>query len=196
MYGAENLMRDMRKNKAAVHQILDFTGGIFLLWAEQYRAAGLDVMSMGEPTASGDMISRDHFEEFVLPQLKKIYASLRQKNMIGMLHICGNIGNRLPLCADSGAHIISLDYKVSLTDARNAFNGKVAFAGNINPVDVVQNASPGEVAAAARRCIDEAGDGGGFILMPGCDIPPATPDENVRAMTQTARAYRYEEKKQ
>jgi uroporphyrinogen decarboxylase len=188
MYGTENLMRDIRKNQEAVHHILDFTGDVFLACAESYRELGLEIISMGEPTASGDMISREHFEVFVFPVLKKIYTSLRKKKLIGILHICGNIGNRLDLAAETGAHIISIDYKVSLKEARAALNGKAAFAGNMNPVDVMQREDPEGVSAACRQCIADAGRGG-FILMPGCDIPPATPDENIRAMTRTAHAH-------
>jgi uroporphyrinogen decarboxylase len=195
MYGAENLMRDIRKNKDAVHHILDFTTGLFLARAEAYREIGLDAVSMGEPTASGDMISREHFEVFVLPALKRVYTSLRKKRLIGILHICGNINNRLDLVSETGAHIISSDYKVSLKDARSAFNGKAAFAGNMNPVDVLQYGNIENVTAACEECITDAGEEGGFILMPGCDIPPATPDENIRAMTRTAHAHSFNSNK-
>lgn len=33
--------------------------------------------------------------------------------------------------------------------------------------------------AAARQCIAEGGDR--FILMPGCEVPPETPEQNLRA---------------
>jgi uroporphyrinogen decarboxylase len=187
MYGAENLMRDMRKHKDAVLQILDFTTTLYLTYTESYIENGLDIVSMGEPTASGDMISREHFAEFVVPALKKIYATLHRKKVIGMLHICGNISDRLDLVSSVGARIISLDYKVNLKDARRAFDGKVAFAGNMNPVDVIMGETPERVAAVCRQCLADAGEGGGFILMPGCDIPPSTPLENIQAMTQVVR---------
>ena len=35
------------------------------------------------------------------------------------------------------------------------------------------------VAAAALRCLAEGGER--FILQPGCEVPPATPEANVRA---------------
>jgi uroporphyrinogen decarboxylase len=192
MYGAEPLMRDIRKNPAGVHQLLDFTTELYILCAKQYHKLGVDIVSMGEPTASGDMISRDHFEEFVFPQLKKIYSALREMKLRGILHICGNITNRLDLAALSGAHLISIDYKVDITSARAALAGKTALGGNIDPVNVIRYGTEKIVAAAAHECIAKALEGEGpvsFMLMPGCDIPPATPPENIRALADSARSY-------
>jgi uroporphyrinogen decarboxylase len=45
------------------------------------------------------------------------------------------------------------------------------------------------VAAASLDAISKAGVTGGYLLMPGCDIPPSVPIENVKAMVETARAY-------
>ena len=82
---------------------------------------------------------------------------------------------------------MSVDYKVDLARARRALGGKVALAGNMNPVSVLQASSPEGVAAACRDCIRSAGPSPGYIVMPGCDIPPSAPVENVRAMTAVAR---------
>jgi uroporphyrinogen decarboxylase len=188
LYGAEPLMRDMRRNKDAVYVLLDWTTRLYLAYVEDYIKNGIDLIAMGEPTASGDMISRAHFAEFVVPALKKIYASLAGRGIKTCLHICGTIENRLDLIAETGVDLVSLDYKVSLKKARESFGGKIAFAGNINPVDVLQHGTQEEIRQAGSRCIADAGTVG-FILMPGCDIPPSTPAENIKAMTGAAHSY-------
>ncbi|MDR3170206.1 MAG: uroporphyrinogen decarboxylase family protein [Treponema sp.] len=188
LYGAENLMRDIYRDPASVHHLLDFTTELYLRYAQGYIDNGVDFALLAEPTASGDMISRKHFEEFALPAFTKIFTALRKKNVNTALHICGNIENRLDLLNGIGAQLISVDYKVSLKKCREIFNGKTAFAGNMNPVAVMQRESPEGVAAACEQCIADAGLGGAYVLMPGCDIPPTTPIENLKAMTQTGRA--------
>ncbi|MDR3342732.1 MAG: uroporphyrinogen decarboxylase, partial [Treponema sp.] len=80
------------------------------------------------------MISRKHFEEFALPAFTKVFTALQKKNVSTALYICGNIENRLDLLNGIGAQLISVDYKVSLKKCREIFNGKTAFAGNMNPV--------------------------------------------------------------
>ncbi|GHV29997.1 hypothetical protein AGMMS4952_16400 [Spirochaetia bacterium] len=191
LYGAENLMRDIYRNPESVHHILDFTADLYLKYAQLYIDNGVDFFLLAEPSSSGDMISRKHFEVFALPAFKKIFTELRKKNVRTALHICGNIENRLDLLTGIGAELISVDYKVSLKKCRDIFNGKTAFAGNMNPVAIMQRETPEGVAKACGECIAAAGVGPGYLLMPGCDIPPTTPTPNIQAMTKTGRSYKF-----
>jgi uroporphyrinogen decarboxylase len=85
---------------------------------------------------------------------------------------------------------MSFDYKVNLADARRILGGHIAFAGNMNPVVVMQKQTPEGVAASCAQCIEQAsGKAGGYIVMPGCDIPPSVPLANVKAMVQAAHHY-------
>lgn len=40
---------------------------------------------------------------------------------------------------------------------------------------------------AVRKAFERAGAKPGYMLMPGCDIPPATPLENVNALMAAAQ---------
>ncbi len=42
---------------------------------------------------------------------------------------------------------------------------------------------------ASKQAIDDAAEGGGFILSTGDQCGRDTPDENILAMIQTARTY-------
>jgi uroporphyrinogen decarboxylase len=189
LYGAENLLRDIYKNPGGARHILDFTVDLYLAYAQLYIDQGVDFVLLAEPTASGDMISRAHFEQFVIPVLKKVFSQIRKTKARTALHICGNIEDRLDLLNDIGAELISVDYKVSLAKCRSVFNGRTAFAGNMNPVAVLQRDTPEGVERACEECIAAAGESPGYLLMPGCDIPPSTPAENIRAMTRTGREH-------
>ncbi|MDR0628989.1 MAG: hypothetical protein LBG24_05010 [Treponema sp.] len=181
LYGVEPLMRDMRRNKPAVHAILDWTAWLYLAYVEDYVKNGVDIIAMGEPVASGDMISRGHFTEFLMPRLKKIYRALFGEGVKTCLHICGNTEDRLDLIAETGVDVVSLDYKVSLKKARDVFSGRIAFAGNVDPVSILRDGRAEAIEQTCRRCIEDAGTKG-FILMPGCDISPSTPLENITTM--------------
>jgi uroporphyrinogen decarboxylase len=194
LYGAENLLRDVYKNPDGARHIIDFAVELYLTYAQLYIDRGVNFILLAEPTTSGDMISRKHFDEFALPAFKKVFDSIHKNNtgtaaVKTALHICGNIENRLDLLNDIGADLVSVDYKVSLEKCREIFNGKTAFAGNMNPVAVMQRETPEGVVNACRECIQKAGKDPGYLLMPGCDIPPATPTENIKAMTKTGREY-------
>ena len=61
--------------------------------------------------------------------------------------------------------------------------------GNLHTTEVMLRGRPEDVAAAARRAIDDAAAGGRFILSTGDQCGRDTPDENLRAMIETARTY-------
>jgi uroporphyrinogen decarboxylase len=188
-YGVENLMRNMRKDKAAVHAVMEFATQLCLDYLEPFIDAGIAMISLADPTASGDLISRDQFIEFSFPYLKRVAEKIRARGVWVTVHICGNTTNRLDRIPEAGADIMSVDYKVNLSDVRRTLNGKIAFAGNLNPVAIMQKETAQGVAAASLDAISKAGVTGGYLLMPGCDIPPSVPIENVKAMVETARAY-------
>lgn len=185
VYGVERLMRNMYRDKAAVHAVLDFTSELCYRYLMLYVDAGVEIVSVADPTSSGDLISREQFREFSLPYLKKVTGKLAEAGVPVSIHICGNITNRLDLIPETGAKNLSLDYKVDLKKASEILSGKMTFSGNMNPVAVMQNGTPEGVAAACRECIRKAG-GSSYILMPGCDLPPAVPLENILAMVKTA----------
>jgi uroporphyrinogen decarboxylase len=187
LYGAENFMRALRRDAGGVRRILEFTETVFLSYVQGYIDQGVELVQLAEPTVSGDMISLSHFEKFAFPSFKRVIGVLAEKKVHIALHICGNINDRLDLIAGTGATYVSLDYKVDLKWAWERFDGRVAFMGNIDPVGVMQQGTVSDVLAACRDCVDRAGPGYGFILAPGCDLPPTTPVENVRAMTGFAR---------
>jgi uroporphyrinogen decarboxylase len=81
--------------------------------------------------------------------------------------------------ADSGTDVIDVDWMVSLSRARELTGPDVTLCGNFNPTGVLFEGSPEDVAAAARECINAVPEK--FILMPGCEVPPATPEKNIRA---------------
>lgn len=185
IYGVEKMMQGIYKDKAAVHQALEFGTEVSFRYYEGFIKAGARILSVAEPTASGDLISRKHFEEFVLPCLVKFFKRTKEAGAINLLHICGNITNRLDLIPFSGADVLSVDYKVDLNKVRETLGNKMAFAGNVNPVEVLVDATPDEVAAVSRTCIEKAGQDSHFILMPGCDLSPGVPLENLQAMIET-----------
>jgi uroporphyrinogen decarboxylase len=187
-YGVEKLMRNIRKDPAAVHAVLAWSTELCFAYLEPFIAAGVSMISLADPTASGDLISREQFAEFALPHLRTVAQRLRARGVWVTVHICGNTTNRLDLIPGAGADLMSVDYKVDLAAARRALGGRIVFAGNMNPVAVMQKETPEGVAAACRACIQSAGTAPGFLLMPGCDIPPSVPLDNVRAMVATARA--------
>lgn len=191
MIGEETMMKATFKKPDLVHKLADFATDLLIHLYEPLVADGsLEVISLADPTASGDLISKKQFETFALPYLKKFTDWAKSRNAHTLVHICGNTTDRLDLFAESGASCISLDHKTDIAKAKEVLHGKICFAGNVNPVNVMLQGSVEDVENACKSIIETAGTDGGFVLMPGCDIPPTVPYENIRKFIQVAREWK------
>jgi MtaA/CmuA family methyltransferase len=139
--------------------------------------AGADMVGIGDSAAS--LISPEMYAELVLPLEQRLIAAIHEAGAAAKLHVCGNISNIVQHMARSGTDIIDVDWMVPLAKARELTGPTVTLCGNFNPAGVLLKGSPQEVAHAACECLKAVPDR--FILMPGCEVPPATPEENLRA---------------
>ena len=139
--------------------------------------AGADMIGVGDSAAS--LIAPDMYVELVLPLQQKLFAAIHEAGAAVKLHVCGNIKNIVQHMAKSGTDIIDVDWMVPLAKARELAGTQVTLCGNFDPVVVLFEGSPQDVADAARHCLKAVPDK--FILMPGCEVPPATPEQNIRA---------------
>ncbi len=189
--GEEAMMKATFKKPAFVEKVTDFATEALIHLYEPLVADGtLELISLADPTASGDLISRKQFEKFAVPALRKFTDWAKAKNAHTLVHICGNTTDRLDLFLQTGASCISLDHKTDIAKAKETLHGKMCFAGNVDPVKVMLNGSVQDVETACSGIIRTAGADGGFVLMPGCDIPPTVPYENIQKFIQTAREWK------
>ncbi|CVK18025.1 uroporphyrinogen decarboxylase family protein [Sporomusa sphaeroides] len=185
-YGVEKLMSGLYKDKAGTHALLEVMTAVCIAYLAPAIDRGAGIVSVAEPTASGDLISLSHFEEFAAPYIKKVNEELKNRGAYTALHICGNIKDRVSLAPLMGVDVLSVDYKVDLALAQQRLAGQTALAGNVNPL-LLKDGSAAEVVQAAKQCIQQAGRGANYILMPGCDIPPGVPLVNAVAFLGAGR---------
>ncbi|ADC65902.1 Uroporphyrinogen decarboxylase (URO-D) [Ferroglobus placidus DSM 10642] len=186
--GVEQLMRDIYKNKEFAKKVIEFAKDLIMAFYEPVvKDAGLEAVSIADPTASGDLISRRHFLEFALPPLKELIDEMKKRKIAVFLHICGDTSDKLREIAESKASCFSLDHKVDLGYAKSTLKSVICIAGNVDPVSVLNDGTPEYVEEVSNKCIHIAAEGGGYVLCPGCDIPPTVPLENIQAFIRAAR---------
>ena len=150
------------------------TGVVF---ARAQIAAGADMIGVGDAAAS--LIGPELYARHVLPWEQKLIAGIHEAGGTVKLHVCGDIRGIVAAMADTGADVIDVDWMVPLAEARAAVGEAIALAGSFDPSAVLLAGDPETVAAAATENLAAAGDR--FILQPGCEVAPGTPEENVRA---------------
>jgi MtaA/CmuA family methyltransferase len=175
--GVENAMVDLIDSPelylAAGEVVVDNA----IRFARAQIQSGADMIGIGDAAAS--LVGPALYREYVLPLERRLVAAIHESGAAVKLHICGNTASIVGLMARTGADIIDLDWMVPLDKARDIVGPDVTLCGNFDPVGVLLQGTPETVAAAARDCLRRGGPR--LILMPGCEVPPATPEANIRA---------------
>ena len=94
---------------------------------------------------------------------------------------------------DTGAECIEIDSMVPMALAKEAAAGRCAVEGNVSTIEAFYQGTAEDVTKEANAIIDLFGNRGGLILSSACEIPRHTRAENVRALTDAALNYPYEE---
>lgn len=183
--GISNLMMDLYYRPEWVLELLEQCVEVQIAFARAQVEAGADIIGLGDAVAS--QVNPAMYRQFALPYERRIFAAVRQAGGVSRLHICGNTSRILDDMAASGADIVDVDWMVDIDRAAAAFTGKVVFLGNFDPVVVMLQGSPQEVYDAVTDCLVRGGDRA--ISGAGCEIPDATPHENLRAQARALRDY-------
>lgn len=203
LMGTENFLVQLSMAEAeedeerleAFRILMDLTSEALISFSRAMLSAGANLVQAGDSLASINMISPAMYKKWAFPYEKKFFDAINPEcmryNAASILHICGNMTPVLDCMADTGAHIIELDTAVSLAEAKARIGDRVCLMGNIHPTAVLLQGTPEEVEAACEKAIADAGEGGGFILGSGCEVPPFAPKANLKAMIATARRHSY-----
>ena len=176
--GDTNVLLDIHDRPGWLRELLDRLVDVGIAFARAQVAAGAHVVGLGD--SMGSLVSPRQYREFVLPYEQKVFAAVKEKGAIPRLHICGNTSHIVADMATSGAGIVDLDWMVDLRRAAEIFGPEgPAPCGNFDPVAVLLQGTPAEVAAAVRGC--GAAGGPRHFSAAGCEVPDGTPDANLRA---------------
>jgi uroporphyrinogen decarboxylase len=177
------------KNLDKIHQLLDFCRSV----SERYLMAqieqGAHATSIGDSPSGPDVISPKYYREFAYPYVKKLVDNIKKKDIVLAYHICGNSTPIIEDMVSTGAAIIEIDQKADQKASKAAAAGKATLLGPIDPSEVMVNGTPGLVMEKCMEALENLSPGGGFILGPGCALPPNTPDENIDTMIEAAKKF-------
>jgi MtaA/CmuA family methyltransferase len=175
--GVESMFLDLIDNPQMYVKAVEVIIENQIRFAKAQVAAGADMIGVGDSVAS--LISPPMYRQFVLPFEKKLVAAIHAAGAAVKLHVCGDISNSIRFMAETGCDVIDVDWMVPLDEARTAVGPDVTLAGNFDPSAILLQGTPQNVADAARRNLDLGGRR--FLLQPGCEVPPGTPEANLRA---------------
>jgi MtaA/CmuA family methyltransferase len=177
-------LRYLIKDKSLVKEIMDYSTEVIASFGEAQAKAGADVISIGDPTASGEILGPEFFNEFVAPSLNEIIKRIKRQKARTILHICGNIESILGLLRSTDADALSFDASISIKTVRSKV-GNWALMGNISTF-LLAGGPPESIIKTTQRVVEDGID----IVSPACGLGTGTPLGNVKAMTNTVYAIR------
>ena len=192
----EKVCRWTLKKPELVHRILqkaaDHIVEVVTYWAETFGSEQI-FPQIWEPSASNDILSPKQFERFVFPRLLESSKKILDLGIKHILyHICGEQNKNLPLWAQvpmGNPGICSFGREVDIRAAIDHVGKSSIIAGNISP-SALQSGSPSEIYALCKDALIKGlKSPRGFMLMPGCEVPPNSPPHNVYVMRKAVNDF-------
>jgi uroporphyrinogen decarboxylase len=144
--------------------------------------AGAQVVQLFDTWAG--LLGRAEYREWVLPLHRRIAAGLDTARAPLILYVKDG-AHLVDLMAESGADVVSLDWRVELADAAARVGRRVSLQGNLDPCALA--AAPEQIARRVRELAAAGRAARGHVLNLGHGCLPDTPVEGVRAFTAAAR---------
>jgi MtaA/CmuA family methyltransferase len=145
--------------------------------------AGAHCIGIGDAFCS--QIGPGLYRSLAFEREKRLVEHIHSLGAKAKLHICGNTAPIMKDMIATGADILDVDH---LVPDMGQFAGLLApnqvFSGKTDPVSIIQNGSPEQILESVEKCREEAG--GRVIVSAGCEIPPDTSLENMRAFQSAA----------
>lgn len=175
---------DFFEHPAELKKALEIITDSALVFLEAQIRAGAHCIGIGDAVCS--LISPDLYQEYIFPLEKAMVDHAHSLGAKVKLHICGNTTAILPDMIRTGADIIDIDHLVEdIGFVLPLLTENQVVSGNSDPVSIVQNGTPGQLAASVENCFLRTGGRG--IVSAGCEITPETSAEQMMSYSMFAK---------
>lgn len=169
-----------------VHTVLKKTAAFLTAYAKAFKAAGLDGIVMAEPLSG--LLSPDQEKEFSAPYVRELIAAVQDDSFAVVYHNCGpNTPKMTESISSNGACAFHFGDAVSMTEMLEKMPADKPVCGNVSPSALFLSGTPEAMTQAVSDLKAACGGYANFVLSSGCDIPPASPWENIDAFFAAAR---------
>ena len=186
LMGAKPAFKAMVKNPELFRAISDYVEDAVVESCKVLTDGGVDFLWFPTPNFGGYCISRRSYEKCISESNIRALKRIKDDGAPIVLHTCGLYDDRFDLVLNESGdawHITDTSTK----KIKEEYGDKVALMGSIPCVSVLLEGTEEEVYQFSyKECMDAAKDGR-FILSGDCDVPPSTPDENMRAAIRAAK---------
>jgi uroporphyrinogen decarboxylase len=182
------IMMDCYDDPDMVHTVLEKCTAFLVEYAKAYKAAGADGIVMAEPVSG--LLSPALEEEFSSPYVKEIVDAVQDDGFLVIYHNCGdNTPRMIDSMLSTGASAYHFGNAVDMAEMLEKMPADIPVMGNVDPAGVLRQGTPETVRETTISVMERCCSHKNFVISSGCDIPPATPWENIDAFFAAVEEY-------
>ncbi|MBE6536860.1 MAG: methyltransferase [Ruminococcaceae bacterium] len=189
LFDVSEIMMCCYDDPDTVHTVLKKATAFLIEYARAYKEIGASGVVMAEPVAG--LLSPNLEAEFSSPYVKEIIDAVQDDGFAVIYHNCGdNVPVMLDSIFSTGAFGYHFGNAVNMEkDILPRAPRGVLIMGNIDPAGVLQRGTPKSVREKTLELLEACSAYPEFLLSSGCDIPPLTPWENIKAFFSANKEY-------
>jgi uroporphyrinogen decarboxylase len=121
-------------------------------------------------------LSPSDYESYVSQYTREIMQSLRGK--VPRIHFCANSSSLLEQFVDTGPDVLSVDWRLKISDAWKRVGKRVGIQGNLDPVLALAGGEP--MKRGVSKILEQSNGRSGHIFSLGHGVLRETEPENLR----------------
>ncbi|MBN1293207.1 MAG: hypothetical protein JXB48_15320 [Candidatus Latescibacteria bacterium] len=172
LYGTEKLIIATFDDPEWVHALLTILKERKKVFVQSLKGAQYDILELGGGDASTTVISPDLFDRFVASYDNELIKYAHDAGQRIVYHTCGGMMPILERIADMNPDAMEtftpsgMGGDVNLREAKKRIGHRVCMIGGFDQYHYFTGCSTGATQREVRRCFEEAGEDGGYILSP------------------------------
>lgn len=184
--GINRFMTDFIDDPEFARDLLHFCADVAILYADAQIDSGVDTIGMSDAAAS--MMGPVLYKRFLHGEQMRVYRHIKEKHpqILTRSHMCGKTNALAAAMSELPVDIYEIDFPSDLVKMKAGLGERV-ISGNVSTITEMLEGTPELVYEAAARC--HAVCGKYFIANCGCEVPPASPPENLKALIRYAREH-------
>lgn len=171
---------------AVLHAMLDNLAENLALYAIYQIESGAQVIQVFDSWAGN--LSPVDYDVFALPYQKKVISAIKKAHPeVPIIMYINKSGALLERMATSGVDIISLDWTVTIDEARKRIGNDIGIQGNLDPFVLH---GPKDTIKKQTEEILRLGQGKNHVMNLGHGIDATTPEDKAKFFVDTVQAWR------
>ena len=180
-----DIFMDMVDEPERVEKLMAYAYQVAIRMAQFYLEAGMDVIAVVDPMIS--QISPRHFKRFMSAPFSDLFTYIRNKKAYSSFFVCGDATKNIEVMCQTGPDCIAVDENINLPAAKQITDRyQVVIEGNIPLTSRLLLGSQQDNMKYVVDLLDSLSHDL-LIVSPGCDMPYATPVENVIGAAEAIR---------